>query len=115
MFARTGLYLEPFPLRMEARSCRKYQAWITVNRFCNSIIEYEKLSGDKSKSFLYSVLFGFGLMSYLTFNSNLKAECAAASTDAAAQAHFTRNELEKRAFVLQYPANDPCEDRFNCY
>jgi hypothetical protein len=54
-------------------------------------------------------------MSYLTFNSNLKAECAAAPTDAAAQAHFTRNELEKRAFVLQYPANDPCEDRFNCY
>lgn len=23
--------------------------------------------------------------------------------------------MEKRAFVLQYPANEPCEDRFNCY
>jgi serine/threonine protein phosphatase PrpC len=22
--------------------------------------------------------------------------------------------LQKRAFVLQYPANDPCEDRFTC-
>ena len=54
-------------------------------------------------------------MSYLTFNSNHKAECAAAPTDAAVQANFTRNVLEKRAFVLQYPANDPCEDRFNCY
>ena len=54
-------------------------------------------------------------MSYFTFNSNHKAECAAAPTDAAAQANFTRNVLEKRAFVLQYPANDPCEDRFNCY
>jgi pyruvate dehydrogenase phosphatase len=54
-------------------------------------------------------------MSYFTFNSDLKAECAAASTEATAQAQFTRNTLEKRAFVLQYPANDPCEDRFNCY
>jgi hypothetical protein len=115
MFASTGLSLEPFPLRMAARSCLNYQAWIIVNSYFNSIIEYERLSGDKSKSFLYSLLFGFGLMSYITFNSNLKAECAAAPTDAAAQAHFTRNELEKRAFVLQYPANDPCEDRFNCY
>jgi pyruvate dehydrogenase phosphatase len=23
--------------------------------------------------------------------------------------------LTERAFILQYPANEPCEDRFNCY
>jgi len=58
------------------------------------------------------------MMSYLTYN-NIKgsnqSECAAAETSETAQPQYTRNTLEKRAFVLQYPANEPCEDRFNCY
>lgn len=36
------------------------------------------------------------------------SECAEAS-------EFKQNELEKRVFVLEYPANAPCEDRFNVY
>jgi hypothetical protein len=115
MLAIIGLCSEPFPQRIATKKCGKSQEWITVNNYYNSIIEYERFSGERSNSFLYSLIFGFGLMSYFTFNSNLKAECAAATTDAAAEANFTRNVLEKRAFVLQYPANDPCEDRFNCY
>ncbi|CDW90803.1 protein phosphatase [Stylonychia lemnae] len=27
----------------------------------------------------------------------------------------TRNILTNRVFIMQYPANEPCEDRFNCY
>ena len=26
-----------------------------------------------------------------------------------------QNSLTNRAYILSYPANEPCEDRFNCY
>ena len=55
------------------------------------------------------------MLSYLKYNNQTQAECAAATESETAQPQYIRNTLEKRAFVLQYPANDPCEDRFNCY
>jgi len=51
---------------------------------------------------------GFG--TYLLTNQSTN-ECAPEEKPVT----YERNKLEKRAFVLQYPANQPCEDRFNCY
>ena len=63
------------------------------------------------------MIFGFGMATYMKTNRS-DPECAPAkesSTNATPEPNFTRNTLTSRAFVLQYPANEPCEDRFNVY
>eukprot|EP00347_Sterkiella_histriomuscorum_P014019 403362473 len=42
-------------------------------------------------------------------DSQNKNQCEAADPEK------IRNQLSSRAFIMQYPANEPCEDRFNCY
>jgi len=60
------------------------------------------------------MLLGFGLATYMAWNKS-KSECASAKTEGQPESNFIRNTLTSRAFVLQYPANEPCEDRFNVY
>lgn len=60
-------------------------------------------------------MLSLGLVNYCLLRTQSKNECAAAAETTNEANQYKRNALEKRAFVLQYPANEPCEDRFNCY
>lgn len=57
---------------------------------------------------LVSLLCGAFLVS--TANQSKKGEC-----ESPEEVVTERNVLSSRAAILMNPANEPCEDRFNCY